>query len=444
MARPSQLLTAVLTVIATGTLAATIIPSGEAVPQQYKRGAVAHSAQDFFSRSVPLDWNNTAQIIVSSYQQLNSSSNVHPSSDSFLRGAIDAWAQHQHLIIRPDEIWFTMLVQMNFYMNKHAEEARKVFVHHDGKQEIEIEGVTWEDAVERFQYEIQRRVKTPWLLDWIQPRFTTSTRNDMMTANILIMGLMQHYFTFSASALCGIPSVTMLGELKDWQRLLQKLENFKEFGEQPAQYANILKPIISGFIQAFKEPSSSQAREFWSKIIFMKPKPAGKQCGDNRPPYYISGWITGFQFWKPDGDQLFRKEEIAISNTLDGLYSFTRGLNNFPLAYAKAPIKLRNACGMEECRAMVLAGNLGKLVRPGVPKGYAAAMNAINASMTTLTSGQHGSIEPSSAWMMYGPVAADKVQYPSKAYMDAEMSGIAKIVPLNWNNVTCGFNKMPT
>lgn len=181
------------------TASITVLPGGE--PKPYRGAGMALTRDEYWRKSAENDFYNvTADIILSSHDQVvfGPSSGYRPSSDSFVRGAIEAWGQHLHFVVRPDEVWFTILTQMNFFMNANAESVRDMFVAHAQGQEVVFVQAccTWADVLIRFQDEIQARVKTPWLRDWIAPNFTTSTAEDGMTANVLMMGLTQAYFKF--------------------------------------------------------------------------------------------------------------------------------------------------------------------------------------------------------------------------------------------------------
>jgi hypothetical protein len=161
-----------------------VFPGNGVVPRAYVGSSPAASARDLFKSSIPGELesfyiserhpekNMNATILASSHQHLNESHEYHPTTDSFVRGAIEAWAQHQHLVIRPDEVWFTILTQMNFYMNAHANDpnVRSLFVSHEGKQEMLIEDDTYEQILAGFKFEIQNRVKTDWLLYFDKPK----------------------------------------------------------------------------------------------------------------------------------------------------------------------------------------------------------------------------------------------------------------------------------
>jgi hypothetical protein len=60
--------------------------------------------------------------------------------------------------------------------------------------------------------------------------FSATTDDDKMTANILMMGLMQSHFSYFCCLACGIPSITLLGEREDNVKVLNKLDRLPEFG----------------------------------------------------------------------------------------------------------------------------------------------------------------------------------------------------------------------
>lgn len=336
---------------------------------------------------------------------------IFPSSDGLVRGAIEAWAKHQHLVLRPDEVWFEILTQLNFYMTKHSEDIRHLFVDHKGKEEITVKEFTWRRVVGAFSRAIQKKIKTPWLYDWIMPGFTTSDQNDELTATVLMMGLMQHYFEFSGGIICGLPKVTLLGEREDWVRLLEKLDHLKEFGEEPEEYAQELRPILSRFVKTWDEPESDETKQFWGQIVRAKKK---FSCGGGGIEYDVSGWITGFLKWRPSGDlrvsplpkrALGEDEPNSDANgggnkngevVLDGVTYVQEELFTIPIGYAKVPMKMMDYPERGgDTMAYLLAGNV-----------------AVNRTKTS--DEEFVRAQPLSAWFMYAPVDTDyKAESPS-------------------------------
>jgi Domain of unknown function (DUF4419) len=407
----------------------TIIPSGFNLPHPHKAKNPISSTADLLYRAASdefksRDGGKTAfqpPILISSNITLSTKSGlVYPSSDSFIRGAIEAWGQHQHLLIRPEDVWFTILVQMNFYMTANAEKVRSIFVSHAGKDPIVIISNGWYEAIRQFGVEIQKRVKTSWLLEWIEPDFSTTTESDKMTANVLMMGLMQAYFDYIAGIVCGLPSVTLLGEKKDWERLLGKLDRLVDFGVEPAQYGKKLRPILTRFVKSFDAPGEEETRKFWSEIVHAKPG-SGPICGSPGVPYLISGWITAFHHWDDKG-ALVNGWEPNGPYSLDGVNYSSVSILSLPVAYAKAPITL-----LDVGKGYVIAGMLGKKITTGAPKGYADRLRQANLSLpATITEETQNSLSPLSAWAVY----IDENNSTAKRTGKAELNDLAGMIPL--------------
>ncbi|KAK3186341.1 hypothetical protein K4F52_004879 [Lecanicillium sp. MT-2017a] len=377
-----------------------------------QEGAVT-SASDLWSLSVPEEAPGqtpyNASLLMSSYADFGvdddgifAPGTVYASSDSIVRGALEAWAQHQHLVLRPDEIWFEILAQMNFYMTTHAEQIRDLFVDFEGKKEIKVLRFTWRDVIAAFAGEIQKRVKTDWLLEWIMPGFTTSDDNDGMTATVLMMGLMQHYFTFTGGIICGLPMVTLQGERDDWARLLEKLDRLPEWGAEPAAYADNLRPILRRFVDTFDHPDSEDIKAFWNQIVR-----ADRQftCGSGPVEYDVTGWLMGFLHWNTDGTLRVPKPEDVRAGpdavTLDGVTYVPQPMDHLPVGYAKAPLKMLDypKKGVDS-RAFLLAGNVGvNRTAAAEDGGYVVA-------------------QPMSSWFLFGPVEKDYKSGPGYGSID--------------------------
>ncbi|KAG7417273.1 hypothetical protein DER46DRAFT_118895 [Fusarium sp. MPI-SDFR-AT-0072] len=379
-------------------------------PLPFSTSGIATSAADLFSRSCPEEAENTASLLASSFDDL-SGRNVFPSSDGFVRGAVEAWAKHEHLILRPDEIWFEVLAQMNVYMSTHSESLRHLFVDHSGREKITVEGFSWDGIIGAFRGEIQKRVKTGWLLDWITPGFSTSTAQDDVTATVLMMGLMQHFFEFEGMVVCGIPSVTLLGEKEDWVKLGEKVEMLKEFGNEAAGFAERLRPIMKRFVSSWDvdtdgSEGDGERRLFWEQIVRAKKQ---WSCGEGASEWDVSGWITGFMHWDRDGKvrgvyedwydnwddeeeeeagekvEEVKKEEVKIEEevqigifpndwtvTIDGQSYIPCTLSDISIGYAKAPLTMKNypSPGVDT-QAYLVAGNVG-VEKKNTPGGVMA------------------------------------------------------------------------
>ncbi len=393
------------------TASVVILPGGTPRPLAIPAQPLAATDYDGILRgSAASEFpNSTVRVLLSSYGgplgpagvEKANASNIFPSGDSFIRSAIQAWGEHLHLELRPEEVWFTIITQLNFYMEANAEKVRHLFVKHEGKETIEVWDNDWTSVLSAFSTEIQARIQKPWVKDWLLPDFSTTTKDDVMTSTILMMGLFKSYFSYEGGIICGLPSVTLLGEKSDWEKLLKRLDRLAEFGEEPEVYRTRLVPILKRFVQSFDAPDSDEIRKFWSQIVFAAYESI---CG--AAPLNLSGWISGFIFWDSQGkvwDGGVTGGRAGLS--IDGVNYTWHDIRKLPVGYAKAPFTMLDFGGMERFPAYVAAGTLGKQMVTGPAKGYAAALARAgkDPKLAENPSG-HGTIRPLSAWMLYGPL----------------------------------------
>ena len=135
--------------------------------------------------------------------------------------------------------------------------------------------------------------------EWLMPNFTTTTDNDHVVASVLMMSTVQKYFGYECELMCGLPSVTLLGEKSDYESILEKVNDLNRFGEQTSTFASLLKPVISRFISSFDDRSAPSMLDFWERIFSSKSRDSSAKS--------YSGWITAFCFWDEQGEYLYRK-----------------------------------------------------------------------------------------------------------------------------------------
>ena len=192
--------------------------------------------------------------------------------------------------------------------------------------------------------------------------FSTTTKDDTIIASILLMGATQAYFKYHSQIMCGLPSVTILGEKSDWELILRRLEKLKSFGDdEPTQSYNLLKPIIRHFILSFDAPASEEAINFWQRI-------AHRTAGGSGPSWY-SGWISAFCFWDVKGhcllwmpsakqDQALQWERARLpALVLDEVTYGRVDTKLVPEGYATVPVVVDD--NGVEFQATMVAGSVG-------------------------------------------------------------------------------------
>jgi uncharacterized protein DUF4419 len=372
--------------------------------------------------------------------ELINTGTVYPSDDGFVRGVIEAAAQRQHLVIRPEDVWFTVLTQLSFFMTNHRNNTG-IAEKFNYKQNFDlwfwVALMETKDVMRWIGNMMKGRDKTDWLLDWVRPNFTTSTLDDVITATLLISGEVNPVGKKYSAALCsGIPSITLLGTQTDWDQLLLKLNRLPQFGAEAAAYSKILRPVLLRFVRTFNDPTHPDIRRFWDNIVAGE-KP-GNAMGDKTNAIEdrrratddggsakmdklnqtecsgesaITGWISGFHYWDSSGKSLFPYEEVRLpgaekgqrSVSLDGVVYPRRELHELPISFVS--LRARTSSDSPSCAPTDLrAGMVGTRVQKGMPSGYALAMQKINdpRSFTWLrpvAENQHSMLHSVSAWI---------------------------------------------
>jgi hypothetical protein len=227
-------------------------------------------------------------------------------SNGFVNTIVDAYNRHHALSIRPDDVWIAILAQFNLYVNANAEMLRSTFVSHEGKKQLVVEAVGTRYTVDfghmakAMTEKLRENINDPSLVEWILPKFSTTSNNDIVVSAVLMMSIMKKYFSYRFHLSCGIPKVTLEGDKEDWEELLRRIEKLKEFGEQPTWWYNLLYPVLSRFVRAFDDPDSKENIEFWQRIVHWR-----NMSGDA----ILSGWVTAFCVWDTEGKWLGYKPE---------------------------------------------------------------------------------------------------------------------------------------
>jgi hypothetical protein len=304
------------------------------------------TGKQLLHRSCEDEYFKCARIIRSSFDHADLSG-VASSKNGFVYACIFAYSTHHHLAIRPDDVWFAILSQLGLYIDGNAEELRSIFVSHEGQKDLMVES-SWEDFPEKIIREMAKDMNESDLPEWIKPDFSTTTKDDITVACIFMMGAMQKYFSYTMT-FCGLPSVTLLGERNDWQRLFEKVDRLVDMSEQAATFHSLLKPVLGYFVRSFDEPGAAEVVSFWNRIVHWKDRGSG--------PAVLSGWLTAFCFWDREGKMMYRTPPMGEHGcNLDGTLYHHVSENNIPAGYMGVPMKHTD---MPEKEFRLVAGSVG-------------------------------------------------------------------------------------
>ncbi|KAH7139588.1 hypothetical protein B0J13DRAFT_624427 [Dactylonectria estremocensis] len=315
---------------------------------------VADSVEYIFKSCAPEDHESSKVIVDSSFGSMSPDDAIYPSENGFVWAVTHAYSNHHHLVLRPEDVWFAILVQLGFYMNAHAEELRHLFVAHEGMKELVVERVGTLSTVDIGGFALEmmdnmiQNIKDPSLMAWMMPDFTTTTPTDIVVASILMMGTLQKYFSYRLLIQCGIPSVTLQGTREDWQKILDRIAFLPKLGYEPELFMNVLRPVLQYFVRSFETPEDQEVIGFWGRIAHIS-----RECG----PDSLSGWITAFIFWNSRGDQVhYTSSQHGLEASMHQVL-----LRDIPLGFTSVPVKVLNN-GVEKS-TRVFAGSVGFQVK---------------------------------------------------------------------------------
>ncbi len=219
--------------------------------------------------------------------------------NGFVGTIFQAYSQHRHLVLRPDDVWLAITTALSLYVNHHAEEMRHTFVEHEGKKELtvstvanDIHSVNWNYLIDQFAEEIEKNTKND-IRSWLEPNFSTTTPTARTVGQVVLMAAMKKYFDFTAFITCGLRKVTLEGTLQDWQYLRTKASRLKDLGvDDLTHWAGLLDVVLAHFVKAF---TGHPDKDFWGHIC----QKIRRGCGEA----FLSGWVNVFiPFGRNDGE----------------------------------------------------------------------------------------------------------------------------------------------
>lgn len=316
-------------------------------------------------------------------------------SNGFVDGVYEAYSRHHHLRLRPEDVWFAILTQLSFYINKHAEELRDLFVSHEGKEVITISRPGTADTVDFGEIatamtgEMDKFIHDKEWKGWFLPNFTTTTYEDTATAAVLMMGTMKEYFEYHSMMTCGIPSVTLLGEKEDWEEIRNRLNKVEQLGKEPEEFADRLKVVLKWFVRSFEEPKDEKVVDFWTRIIADTSNGSGFS--------HFRGWITAFCHWSQEGDRQVSKGQGSLK--WDGMGFYRLDLEKVPPGHASVPVQIND--NGDIWKSQMTAGSIGLTL---TSSNGGVDVPLTGHSVTELTKDDKkrlDTIQPRSGWFLY-------------------------------------------
>ena len=215
---------------------------------------------------------------------------------------LKAYSDHNAIVLKPDSFWQAILTQFGFYVTANAEQLRDRLVDFKGQKGLKIEvDATLEThdyaafATRMLDEKIMKNIKDASIAEWLLPNFTTTTPTDRVTACVSVMSALQKFFSYHmAMCGCGLPEVTLLGEVSDWEILRAKIDRLLEFEIERSDYMQQWHTLLAKVLDKLVESASGNPDlKFWETVIKRKPNASG--------PGYFTGWMSTFNVFTKEG-----------------------------------------------------------------------------------------------------------------------------------------------
>lgn len=194
-----------------------------------------------------------------------------------------AFSQHRPFVLTPDAIWITLAQGFAHHLHAHAEALRSRLVAHKGKVTMKastFELATtqdWNNVIQQWSTGIQSHIPAE-LYQTMLCDFSTTTSIIRTASQVVMLDAFQQYFEYEVRFICGIPTITVKGTLKDWVTIRERVDVMA--GYHLEWWTDRLKPICDGFIETVEGHPSQR---FWKHIYSPKEIYEGS---------LVTGWLA--------------------------------------------------------------------------------------------------------------------------------------------------------
>ena len=287
---------------------------------------------------------------------------VNARNNGLIQTVQNCYDTHRPLTLSPDIIWLAICQGAAIHINENYDSLKNVIFKNEKPVTLTVRNDNLEDSPKEWEKliaDLSADTKTYTnkdLYSFFVPNFSTTTTINTTTYQITLMAAFEKKFKYVGESGCGIPSIKLLGNKKDWQNIYEKLDKLDAIGL--ADWKENLKPIIQQFIASY---DGNIDPLFWQDIY----KNASEYNG-----FYISGWIIKFfpyiktlENWKYDKEKhSTRVDEVYKPNPFLNGFDYLRSdlsTDNFPSGIAKIKLKWNNYTNNEYKDLEIYAGYFG-------------------------------------------------------------------------------------
>ena len=221
-----------------------------------------------------------------------------------LAGAVHtAYAAHLPLVLSPDHVWVTILQGVSIH-NSLVLPDLQCYDQADVSDAGTVVCDSWNDVASRVQFGLDPKLPTQVTVPSLP--FSTTSGAANMAAMTALASPYEDNVNYDTKTYCGIPKVTLLGTVQDWELLLQKAESLLSNCSLSWWFC-ALRPVLEEFVKAAK---GQEDVSFWRNIYRFQPD----EPQDGRGCWDASGWIITLYPYITQGTKGLYRENNHLSN----------------------------------------------------------------------------------------------------------------------------------
>lgn len=248
--------------------------------------------------------------------------------NAFLATVHEAFANERPIVFAPDHIWLLIAQAVAIHVNENAEKLRGRFVQHEGKMNIIVRNdqlrqgapneSPWEAVFPDFVRALDKTVVGG--SNGLVSTFSTTGNTEGIASVVTFMDTVKAYFTYTVFTRCGIPRVTLLGTVADWQKVRNMAEQILKRTDMYNIWWSRLGPVLDEFVAL---ANGNKNVFFWEKMY----KDLGAQ--ESGEANIVTGWFLNFFPYVTRKNNTFAlREETQLS-----LDEFPSSLNCTPFVW---------------------------------------------------------------------------------------------------------------
>ncbi|GAA4328107.1 DUF4419 domain-containing protein [Mucilaginibacter gynuensis] len=212
---------------------------------------------------------------------------------ALILGYLRAYQNHYPVTISPDIMWLLISKGFANHVTSNPEKLRAKLVNFEGKKTLQVirnskeltnmKDFKWETLFPEFSEQIANFTGKK-LVGNLTADFSTTTSTTRLASQVMIMESMKEFFNYKVKFIgCGIPKVTIEGSVKDWKKILTRLDYLSRY--DLTWWTSELKPVIQKIIDT---KNGKVDKQFWMNMIkYHKAGIYGSYDG-------IDGWLLKF------------------------------------------------------------------------------------------------------------------------------------------------------